>query len=176
MLETIKKIQEKILAYHGTSTLIAMDIAKTGAILSPWDHQILFLDLAISENPDRLEGLLIHYNVSSRDKEELALKMASETYSHYEIESRVKCVQLVKTPSAALNQSKQYTHNKGIVLALEVPKEYDAHHTNIFIPRKIGLESLKSITALAVLSSKEISELATAYSKYDTPISNTKKA
>jgi hypothetical protein len=158
--------EKKIKAYYGTSFGTAIEIAKTGAILSPWEHQISLLDTVSSNHPDMLEDLLSYYKLSPHEKEELALKMASEAYGEYETEDRVKCVQLAKNINDAFSQATQYHRQGGIMLEFEVPKKYGLHNNNIFIPRKQSLDSLKKVVFL-LKNTHEIDKILHSYSVYD---------
>lgn len=127
--------------YHGTTSRMAIEIARAGAILSPWDLVIIS-----PWHPQRKQQLIAGH--PDKTWEQICLEIATRSYSEREIEHRVKCVSLTKKFEIAFG----YTDGDGVVLGCEItpvvaktlPSDWEIKNT-IYVPRKLGLETLKDV-------------------------------
>ncbi len=139
--------------YHGTHTLNGVNIARTGAILSPWYQKIERLERLFEKKPEAkkrfFEEIYPGKNIS-----EMALIMASDGFGAHDIEHRVKSVSVSKDKSRTDHYGTRFDNSRGggIVLALEITPEikrilHDGWEkaTIIFIPGKLQLESLRQV-------------------------------
>ncbi len=153
---------EKIDAYHGTSTLAALKMARDGHILSPWDNEISLLKSRGEDVVRMLVG-----SPESKDLEEYAFEIACVGYQDREIEHRVKCASLGRDLQNAKGYAKHFENYEGggIVLKLNIPRSMDGETSVIFVPRRISLDFLTDIYMLP-RSRDYLEDMKEAYAHY----------
>ncbi|HSU72965.1 MAG TPA: hypothetical protein VLJ21_03900 [Candidatus Binatia bacterium] len=136
--------------YHGTSVEFAFHIAEAGAILSPWEQKIQFVNM-----PERKPFYLRQMkDAGMQSLEELALLLASGDYPERDKEKRVKCVSLTTEYDGARSYADQMLggqrngaflyRGRGVVLGID----HDGQDRIAFVPRKVSLNGLKDVHIL----------------------------
>ncbi len=156
--------------YHGTNLQGALGIAKQGAILSPWDIEILRFQAAVAEGKDLnlKEGETI---------EDVALRISSRGFSPFDIEHRVKSVSISRTLHVPRGHAAAAEKQGlgGVVLGFElsdslIPYIY-RKSTHVFIPRRVPIDGLREIHVMDSLgkinkNARGFEELKKAFKRY----------
>jgi hypothetical protein len=173
-----------VLVYHGTSVGRGIQIARTGAILSPLEQTIDFLRRIYHENPQRKFEDEYH----GKTIEEVALEHVSSIYREHEIEYRAKSVtistELWATISYAMKSEMRHVVDDffckgnglvcwgGLILAVDVDSGYldsltrrTAPHLK-YVPDRLSIGNLKELhlSPMARISGKAIKQ---AFAKYN---------
>ncbi|VVB81141.1 Uncharacterised protein [uncultured archaeon] len=139
------------LFYHGTPAGRAIKIARDGAILSPWEQEIIFLRQLKEKNPNSYKKITNKNN--GMDEEETALELAKIGYAARETEERIKCVSLTSDKSWLIAPHYE------IILGIEL--EHPPQDGALFVPRKVPLDTLTEVH----YKTRE-QEIRTAFAKY----------
>lgn len=158
--------------YHGTSIAGALEIAKDGAILSPWEQDIKLFRIAFSNNKERFKRL--HPGRNLDELEQLALESACETYADYEIEHRVKSVSMTSSLYDASHYALRFdNHFGGLVLGFGVDNRVEQildknwqKRSVIFIPRRFSLDMLQEVHLTPVAQRLSEAEIKESFERY----------
>jgi hypothetical protein len=161
------------LIYHGTNIKAALDIARTGSLMSPWDQEIEEMNEITREYG---EEAVRRANPRLRELglEAWALEKAKRYFGEHDWEHRVKRASLTANKGKAVTYAKEgEEHNGGIVLEFEATdeeireKSLPGHVSEvIYWDRRIPLEKLRSVLMLPVARILREGQIRKAYSPY----------
>ncbi|MCA9485822.1 MAG: hypothetical protein KC506_03180 [Nanoarchaeota archaeon] len=165
------------LLYHGTHLRNGLEIAESGAILSPWYKYLEELNGVYRGKEGLFEE---HY--SGRTMVDVALENAAFCYSRNELEHRVKSLSVSKLLSgcggaAGYGMQFEEYNGGGMVLALEIDEELERSLPNdwedryiIFVPKRLELKTLRQIH-LSPRAAREAEKLVRkSFEKYNPEI------
>ncbi|NQU78267.1 hypothetical protein HQ545_00705 [Candidatus Woesearchaeota archaeon] len=137
------------LVYHGTNIRAGISIARVGAILSPLEQKIEFLERIFREQPSRS----FEKEYPGKTIDQFALEWVSTHYGECEIEHRVKCITVVNN----IEPTKKYALNfeygdGGLILGIDVDdsciESLSEHYLNPdikYVRGELYIDTLKKI-------------------------------
>ena len=152
--------------YHGTHTIAAINIARTGAILSPLEQQINVLK--------DVKKIYLDKAFPNKTIKEAAIDILSGLYSQNEFEHRVKCLKVSPDKKSAINRNNYNKNMIRVALGIEVngkinemlPAEWEKENS-LFIPKRLSLETLKEVYMHPLISEEFETGIRQAYEKYN---------
>ncbi|MDP1729189.1 MAG: hypothetical protein Q8L27_03240 [archaeon] len=159
------------LVYHGTNVDSGILIARSGAILCPWEINIEMFKRFYLKNPKRT----FKQDYPGENLEQFVLKVASTSYAERELESRVKSVSvstdLFCAEGYAITCEK--SGSEGIVLGIEVDDNFlnsinpPGNCQVKYISRKLSLDNLKEIHLSPMAEKKHGKQIRREFYNYN---------
>ena len=159
------------LVYHSTDTKNGILIARRGVILSNLEQR---LEEFRQLSPRKQERLKILY--PGKTMEQAAFEFEASLYGEHEIETRVKCLRVVKRVESAIFYAMSLEDFEGgLILGIDLDDSYvekldQQHYGNQdikFVPNKLSIDTLKEVHLSPTAKRKHESLIKKEFSRYN---------